>query len=218
MPTDRFNRLSDEKKKKIREAAIKEFARVPFEKASINQIIRNADISRGSFYTYFSDKQDVVSFIFEDSFAQMEEFCLKILTINGGDYFDMIRKLFKYLTDKGREAKDMMKLVKNAWHYQDNASLLGLDNGYEWSGRDEDDEQFAKVFNRIDLSQTWLKNKEDRNALMMLGVSSLALSLKQFYQYPDQIDVIRMQLDKKLYLLQYGIYKEPGGSEHNLQL
>lgn len=48
MPTERFYRLPEGKRQAIREAALKEFARVPFEKASINQIIRNADISRGS--------------------------------------------------------------------------------------------------------------------------------------------------------------------------
>ena len=51
MPTERFYRLPEAKKQVIRQAAIKEFVRVPFEKASINQIIQNADISRGSFYT-----------------------------------------------------------------------------------------------------------------------------------------------------------------------
>ena len=39
MPTERFYRLPEAKKQVIRQAAIKEFARVPFEKASINQII-----------------------------------------------------------------------------------------------------------------------------------------------------------------------------------
>ena len=68
MPTERFHRLPEAKRQAIREAALKEFARVPFDKASINQIIRNADISRGSFYTYFEDKQDVVEFLLRDTF------------------------------------------------------------------------------------------------------------------------------------------------------
>ena len=52
MPTERFWRLPEAKRQMIREAALQEFARVPYEKVSINQIIHNADISRGSFYTY----------------------------------------------------------------------------------------------------------------------------------------------------------------------
>lgn len=56
MPTERFNRLPDKKKEAIRIAAAKEFARVLPEEVSINRIIRDAEISRGSFYTYFEDK------------------------------------------------------------------------------------------------------------------------------------------------------------------
>ena len=68
-------RLPEQKKALIRSAAMKEFARVPFEKASINQIIHNAGISRGSFYTYFEDKSDVVQFLMEDMRRELQEFC-----------------------------------------------------------------------------------------------------------------------------------------------
>ena len=70
MPTERFIRLPDEKKKVILEAAVDEFSRVPFDKVSINQIIKNAEISRGSFYTYFEDKMDVLRYIFQDTKRQ----------------------------------------------------------------------------------------------------------------------------------------------------
>ena len=49
MPSARFYRLPEEKRKTISEAAIREFARVTMDKVSIHQIIKNADISRGSF-------------------------------------------------------------------------------------------------------------------------------------------------------------------------
>ena len=67
MPTERFNKLPEEKKKAIRDAAMEECIRVPFEKVSINKIIQNAGISRGSFYTYFEDKRDLVRYIFSDT-------------------------------------------------------------------------------------------------------------------------------------------------------
>ena len=58
MPTERFLRLPKEKIEAIRIAAVKEFMRVPLEEASINRIVHDADISRGSFYTYFEDKDE----------------------------------------------------------------------------------------------------------------------------------------------------------------
>ena len=58
MPTERFYRLPKEKIEIIRNAAIHEFKRVPPVEASINRIVQEAEISRGSFYTYFEDKYD----------------------------------------------------------------------------------------------------------------------------------------------------------------
>lgn len=52
MPTERFKRLPEEKIEAIRRAGIQEFTRTSPESASINRIIQEADISRGSFYTY----------------------------------------------------------------------------------------------------------------------------------------------------------------------
>lgn len=65
MPKDLFFALSQEKKTRIIEAAIEEFSKVIYHDASINQIIKNAEISRGSFYQYFEDKDDLFFYIIE---------------------------------------------------------------------------------------------------------------------------------------------------------
>jgi AcrR family transcriptional regulator len=65
MPTQTFLNLSKEKKDKIIKSAIKEFASQPFSEASINKIIKNAEISRGSFYTYFADKYELLTYLLE---------------------------------------------------------------------------------------------------------------------------------------------------------
>ena len=127
MPTERFYRLPEAKKQVIREAAIKEFARVPFDKASINQIIQNADISRGSFYTYFEDKQDVVRYIFEDNARQMQECCERELERNGDDLFGMLEWLFEFTIHKLEESKEMVEVVKHVFSYQENTKAFGLE-------------------------------------------------------------------------------------------
>ncbi|MFN2223129.1 MAG: TetR/AcrR family transcriptional regulator [Chloroflexota bacterium] len=59
MPRPRFNKLSAEKQERILEAAAKEFAAHGFEGASLNQILAEADISKGAAYYYFDDKADL---------------------------------------------------------------------------------------------------------------------------------------------------------------
>lgn len=65
MPKDTFNNLNDEKKERIFHAAVQEFSHRRFSEASINQIVKNARIPKGSFYQYFSGKEDIYLFMAE---------------------------------------------------------------------------------------------------------------------------------------------------------
>ena len=54
-----FERASDERKQKILEVGIEEFASKGYENANINVIAKNAGISIGLMYKYFSTKEDL---------------------------------------------------------------------------------------------------------------------------------------------------------------
>lgn len=59
MPRPRFSKLPEDKREWIIEIAAKEFAAEGFEGASLNRILEQAGISKGSAYYYFDDKADV---------------------------------------------------------------------------------------------------------------------------------------------------------------
>lgn len=59
MPRPRFDKLSAEKRERILEAAAKAFAANGYEGASLNQILADANISKGAAYYYFDDKADL---------------------------------------------------------------------------------------------------------------------------------------------------------------
>lgn len=210
MPTERFYRLPEAKRQIIREAALKEFSRVPFEKASINQIIHNADISRGSFYTYFEDKQDVVEYLFEDSCNQMKEICEQELADNGGDYFAMIRRIFEVFVETLQETKSMMDVVRNVFSYQENARVLGFGGFPNISPvmADGDDRPVQWVFEQVDKSKYRISELKDFRSLMSLGMIALMFALKQFYEYPEELDAVRDTLERSLDILRYGAYQK----------
>ena len=54
-----FYRLPDEKKERILRSAHREFTQHTYEKSSINRILDDARIPKGSFYQYFDDKSDL---------------------------------------------------------------------------------------------------------------------------------------------------------------
>ncbi len=65
MPTEKFERLKPDKKEYILRSASKEFAVKEYNEISISKIADEAGISRGSFYLYFKDKEDVFCAVIE---------------------------------------------------------------------------------------------------------------------------------------------------------
>ena len=63
-----FYNLPETKRERIYQAIKTEFDRVPLDKISINSIIKEANISRGSFYQYFESKEDLLRVYFKYTF------------------------------------------------------------------------------------------------------------------------------------------------------
>ena len=100
MPSSTFLNLPAEKQEKLLEAATREFSHRPFNEASINQIIKEAGIPRGSFYMYFQDKEDLFRYLLkgyvDQLFMLLEEFLLR----DGGDIFQALLDLYDYVQTK----------------------------------------------------------------------------------------------------------------------
>lgn len=123
MPTERFYRLTEEKRQKIREAALDEFTRVEVERVSINQIIKKAGISRGSFYTYFESKRDILRYLFEEYAEEVYRCGLKSLEESGGDIWKMLEMILECSVAFSREEKQIA-FIKNVLEYPEQKELL----------------------------------------------------------------------------------------------
>lgn len=66
MPTQTFFSLNKEKQTTIYHAALCLFANTPYEKVSIQSIVEAANIPRGSFYQYFTDKEDLYLYLWQE--------------------------------------------------------------------------------------------------------------------------------------------------------
>ncbi len=95
MPSDTFLRLNDEKKKKLIDASFKEFSLYNFNDVSINRIIKEAGISRGSFYMYFVDKKDLYFYLLEQHLEILINNMKNDLIKNKGDLFKMFQDNIK---------------------------------------------------------------------------------------------------------------------------
>lgn len=90
MPKETFHNLSEDKKKKIFNAAVKEFSTKRFSEASINQIIKMAEIPRGSFYQYFSDKEDIYLYMYDQIGNEKREVAMHSENVDpDADFFEI---------------------------------------------------------------------------------------------------------------------------------
>lgn len=92
-----FKSLKVEKQERIINAAIKEFVQSGFDKASTNEIVKEAGISKGSLFNYFNNKKDLYFYLIEHS-VQVIERIYDLIDLNEPDIFIRLEKLgFKKL-------------------------------------------------------------------------------------------------------------------------
>lgn len=202
MPTERFYRLPEDKKMSIRDAAVKEFVRVPFEKVSINQIIQNAEISRGSFYTYFEDKRDVLSFVFEDMKEKAQKLCVESLEENHGDFWIMMNQLFEYGIDYC-SGNDILQLSKNTIHFQSGMGLFE-ENGREGRCQEAQCRFGKRLYQSVDKMKLNISGIEDFFVLLDMGMANLMMTIGRYYQEPESVEELRQSFQKKMELLRWG--------------
>ena len=97
VPKQTFFNLPHEKRELLIQSAKKEFSRVPLSEASIANIIKSADIPRGSFYQYFEDKEDAFYYILEKQMDTHNSKFFSMLKRNNGDLFDAFIEVFEYM-------------------------------------------------------------------------------------------------------------------------
>ncbi|MDR3645739.1 MAG: TetR/AcrR family transcriptional regulator, partial [Clostridia bacterium] len=107
--TELFGRIPEEKRSRIMEAAISEFAGCGYESANINHIAQKARVSVGSLYKYFDNKQDL--------FLSMVQFGSQVLkskfdeVMQGDeDILVKVEKLLRTIQRHSREQRSMIRL------------------------------------------------------------------------------------------------------------
>ncbi len=105
-----FYNLPKEKREKIIDVTIKEFQKGKKQKITINNVIKEAGISRGSFYQYFDDKLDLVEVVVDDMLNKMEAYIEQQLIENNGDIFDVFINIFDIITLSNPNAKTLINV------------------------------------------------------------------------------------------------------------
>jgi len=89
----KFHNLILEKQKQIINAGMKEFAENGFEKASTNEIIKVANISKGSLFNYFENKRGLYLYLVDYAIDIVERKFLNLVDVSTQDLFSRLQNI-----------------------------------------------------------------------------------------------------------------------------
>lgn len=148
-----FQNLKEDKKNRIIDAALAEFSARPFNEASITNIVKYADISRGSFYQYFGNKENIYKYLVSYLYTKHREDLIHILIENDGELYPSLLEFYdKYIDDLFNS--EYFAFYKNTFRYV-NHYLIG-DEGVlsvqnQSTNREEQRKQFMTIVKMDDL-------------------------------------------------------------------
>lgn len=199
MPTSTFYHLPEAKRKKLTDAIRQELLRVPYEEISINQIIQKAEIPRGSFYQYFSDKDDMIRMILGDMMQKMEEIVKDSLIRHNGNPFALVQDIFALLCRVSSQT-DLCLLYRNL--------LSGMKIREDGAARFPllpCQEKLDRLITHLDLSLWDLRKKEDAFDCADILISLLKSSVVELFAEPERKTEIAESFQNKIAILRRGM-------------
>ena len=204
MPTQRFLNLKDSKKNAILEAAAHEFARVPYSAASINQIIKEAEISRGSFYTYFEDKDDLMRYMLRGFRDTLRKKIFDYLEEENGNPFRLCTRLLKEWMKTGGE-RLTFQIHRNLLA---DLSVTGQNQMFGIRGflmKDELYKSFIEeLYSRLDKDR-YPTTIETLCYVVDMAMMVLIKSMAMYYQDPSEKENIIQILTEEMAILERGM-------------
>ncbi|GAB4400196.1 MAG: TetR/AcrR family transcriptional regulator [Anaerolineales bacterium] len=211
MPKQTFFNLPEEKRSAVVDAAIDEFAEYGFESASINRIVANSGISKGSFYQYFEDKRDVFMYLLSVlEQEKMEYFKGKRPPSNNMDTF----QYFRWMIKTGMEFNSAYPRITQA------ISRVLLMEGLYYGKFFGDYHQKTLDALELMIKQAIARGEVDPSvdvdlAVMVMDTWSNAIGTYILNEGMKQKDIMKWlrspktqeKIDKLLYVMEYGLRK-----------
>lgn len=104
-----FDNLPEEKRQRILKVARSEFAKNGFENTSIQQIAKKSDISVGSVYKYFDNKEQFFCYIVQEGLSELENLLME-LAPSEEDILIKAEKIIRTLLKFSKEKPELVQI------------------------------------------------------------------------------------------------------------
>ncbi|WP_196246203.1 TetR/AcrR family transcriptional regulator [Lacticaseibacillus zhaodongensis] len=212
MPKATYFHLPEEKKQRLMNAAMKEFTRAPFAKASISNIIQIAEIPRGSFYQYFEDKEDIFQYMLANLGAELGSRFREIVLRNKGALIPSLREFINYALDRSLEGQQS-QLFQNIFIYMDYRSASSVSLGTK---KNHQHDLRTFLMDNVDFSNLRINNERELALFVHMAMGILMQIVSKFYfaarsGHPMDVAEAKRTMSTSLDWLENGVAKNQGG-------
>lgn len=116
MPTETFYNLPKAKQEAVINAAVAEFARSPYDQASLTKIVAEADIAKGSMYQYFDNKRELYLYILNMAYAEKKRFLQDVFD-EEDDFFATLKRYYRRSYLFAREYPLYHRIITHYWDF-----------------------------------------------------------------------------------------------------
>ena len=195
-----FLNLAEEKRQRILEVAMEEFATHKYSKASLTSIVSRAGISKGSIYQYFEDKKDLFVHLLE--IAAQEKIAYISQALNPqADFFTAMEQSIIASVKFMRDHPKMSRVIANAMEPSGDEVLEELNN----KGRQMSLEFFEKLLSQGEQEGIIRADVDIRfaaymtSAIMGSGLADylldhLGISVKDYLSDPEPANKITQEM------------------------
>lgn len=199
MASSTFYHLPTEKKQRIIQAVIHEFTRVSFSEASINKIINEAGISRGSFYQYFDDKYDCLEAIMEYFKKEADTYLLHCLQQHQGEVFETLEIIFDAILK-------LLSKKETRIFYENLFNDAKLSHRYVQGLIFEPNSTRARLMSEVNLSHLIIDESQLADFLEIL-YSVMIQSIRDIFFCGNNHSLVKEKFHKKIVLLKQAYEK-----------
>lgn len=145
---DKFESLPEEKQLNILNAAYKVFSTYGYTKASTNEIVKLAGISKGLLFHYFNTKQNLYFYLYKNAIDTIKTMVYDHLDLTNVDYLQRMFDIGFYKLQLSQVYPEMFKFVSTAYIEQ----IPELEAEIKSLNETLMDEGYAKILENIDFS------------------------------------------------------------------
>lgn len=198
MPKATFFNLSEQKRLTLLDAIKQEFSRVPLFEASIANIVKSAEIPRGSFYQYFTDKEDAFLYVLNEFAKEKKRIFVSLLRDNEGDLFASMLQIYQMIIAE----EDNLQLLRNTFLFMTHKIESTFARSFSEKEMNDNFQRISRLINKAKLN---IANEQELfHVLQIISAVTFRNLVETFAQnlsFAESMDNYKVEMD----LLQRGL-------------